>query len=194
MKKSEGLIVYSSKTGNTKKLAEGIRRGLEEEGFGVRLSPVEENPPPAGAAWILAGYWADRGNADAKALEYIGGLQGQNVGVFGTLGAYPDSEHAQNLAKKVEAFAAEKNTALGSFICQGKVDPALIEKFKNLPPGNPHAMNEERRKRHEEAAKHPNEQDIADAVKACLAMAARARDAASTEAAASVEAAAGENA
>jgi flavodoxin len=170
METGTGLVVYSSKTGNTRKLAEGICRILGEAGCPARIAPVEEKPDPGDAPWVLVGFWADRGHADDKALEFIGSLEGRRVGLFGTLGAYPHSDHARELAKKTEALAAEKNCCLGSFLCQGKVDPALIERFKNLPPDNPHAMTEERRKRHEEAAKHPNEEDMRAAGEACLGM------------------------
>jgi flavodoxin len=170
---ANGLIVYSSKTGNTRKLAEGIHKGLAEAlgpGQGVRIGAVEENPDPAGADWILAGFWADRGNADQKALHYLKSLEGRKVGLFGTLGAYPDSDHARDISKTVQDIAAEKNTVLGCFLCQGRIDPALTERFKNLPADNPHAMTPERMKRHEEAAKHPDEKDIEAAVTACLSM------------------------
>ena len=165
-----GLIVYSSKTGNTKKLAEGVHRLLGDAGFPARIAALEENPAPAGAPWLLAGFWADRGRADEKTLAFIRSLEACRIGLFGTLGAYPNSDHARDLAKKTEALAAEKNICMGSFMCQGKIDPALLEKFKSLPPDNPHAMTEERRKRHEEAAKHPNDDDIAAAAAAFLKM------------------------
>jgi flavodoxin len=165
-----GLIVYSSKTGNTKKLAEGIHRALGDAGFPARIAAVEENPYVSGVPWLLAGFWADRGHADEKALAFLRSLESCRIGLFGTLGAYPDSEHARDLAKKTEALAAEKNVCMGSFLCQGKIDPTLLEKFKALPPDNPHALTEERRKRHEEAAKHPNGDDIAAAAAAFLKM------------------------
>jgi flavodoxin len=172
-----GLIVYSSKTGNTRKVAEGIHRGLTELwGAGterapeLRIAAVEENPDSAGADWILLGFWADRGTADSKALQYLKTLEGRSIGLFGTLGAYPDSQHARDVGKRVWDLAAEKNTVLGCFLCQGKIDPALTEQFKNLPAGNPHAMTEERMKRHLEAAKHPDEQDLRDAAEACRSM------------------------
>jgi flavodoxin len=169
--KPGGLIVYSSKTGNTRKLAEGIRRGLADAlGQEARIAAVEENPDPAGADWILAGFWADRGNADQKALHYLKSLEGRKIGLFGTLGACPNSEHAGDIGKKARDTAAEKNTVLGCFLCQGRIDPALTERFKSLPADNPHAMTPERMKLHEEAAKHPDEKDIQDAVAACLAM------------------------
>jgi flavodoxin len=166
-----GLIVYSSKTGNTRRLAQGIRQGLAGDGEQeLRLAAVEENPDPAGADWILVGFWADRGTADQKALEYLKTLEGRRVGFFGTLGAYPESKHAEDIRQKVRALGAEKNTVLGCFLCQGKIDPALTGRFKNLPPDNPHAMTPERMRRHLEAAKHPDENDIKAAVQACLSM------------------------
>jgi flavodoxin len=166
-----GLIVYSSKTGNTRKLAQGIHKGLVDAGIcDTRIAAAEENPEPADADWILLGFWADRGTADPKSLGYLKSLEGRKIGFFGTLGAYPDSPHAKDMGKKVQELGAEKNTVLGCFLCQGKVDPALIERFKSLPPDNPHAMTEERIKRHEEAAKHPDENDIKAAVAAVLAM------------------------
>jgi flavodoxin len=167
---SGGLIVYSSKTGNTRKLAEGIHRSLAETLGTVRIAAVEEDPDPAGASWVLVGFWADRGNADQKALRYLQALEGRRIGLFGTLGAYPDSDHAGDIRKKVQDQAAEKNTVLGCFLCQGRIDPALTERFKNLPADNPHAMTEERMKRHLEAAKHPDEKDIEAAAAACLSM------------------------
>jgi flavodoxin len=108
-KDSGGLIVYSSKTGNTRKLAEGIQKGLADAlGRELRIAAVEENPDPAGTDWILVGFWADRGNADQKALCYIQSLEGRKVGLFGTLGAYPDSDHARDICKRVQDSAAEK--------------------------------------------------------------------------------------
>jgi flavodoxin len=169
-KGSCGLMVYSSKTGNTRKLAEGIRQGLAEVFGTVRIAAVEENPDPAGADWILVGFWADRGNADHKALQYLQSLEGHKIGLFGTLGASPHSDHAKDIGKRVQDLAAEKNTVLGCFLCQGRIDPALTEQFKTLPAGNPHAMTPDRMKLHEEAAKHPDEQDIQAAVAACLSM------------------------
>jgi flavodoxin len=168
---SGGLIVYSSRTGNTRKLAEGIQRGLAEAlGQEPRIAAVEENPDPAGAEWILVGFWADRGNADQKAVQYLKSLEGRKIGLFGTLGAYPDSDHAGDIRKRAQDLAAEKNALLGCFLCQGRIDPALTGRFKSLPADNPHAMTPERMKRHQEAAKHPDEKDIEAAVAACFSM------------------------
>ena len=157
------LIVYSSLTGNTKKVAAAIKEALGGE---ADLLPVEEQPPAAGYDLVAVGFWVDRGTADKKAREYIAGLHNKKVALFATLGAYPDSEHAGQSMANAVALLADSNQFIGSFICQGKVDPSLVEQFKNLPAGHPHAMNPERAARHQEAAKHPDEADLANAKKA----------------------------
>jgi len=166
-----GLIIYSSKTGNTKKLATDTAKCL---GDGICAVSVDDKPELADLSWIIVAYWVDKGTADKKTLEFLESLSGMKVGVIGTLGAYPNSQHAKDVENSVTKLVSEKNIFLGSFLCQGKVDPTLIEQFKNLPADHPHAMNEERRKRHQEAAKHPDENDVAHCVAACRTMIVKA--------------------
>lgn len=170
MAESNVLIVYSSKTGNTRRVAEGVHRGLCAQGRTARIAAVEEKPAPGEGEAVLLGFWVDRGSADKQALQYLKGLKGRRIGLFGTLGAYPDSQHAKDTTEKMRALTAKHNACLGCFLCQGKIDPKLTEMFKKLPKIHPHSMNPERQKRHEEAAKHPDEADIAAALEACASM------------------------
>jgi flavodoxin len=154
------LLVYSSKTGNTKKVAEAIIKVLPKDS---EIYSVEEAPSPEEYDNVIMGYWINRGTADSNALEYIEKIEGKKVGFFCTLGAYPDSDHALKCLRNGHELFGVRNEVLGSFICQGKVDPALTEKFKSLPPDHPHAMNPERKKRHEIASKHPDTEDFKNA-------------------------------
>lgn len=154
------LIVYSSLTGNTKKVARAI---WEVCGDRTALFPVEENPVPDDYDLVLVGFWVDRGAPDKKAQAYIGSLQGKTVGLFATLGAYPDSEHAAQSMQAAVNLLADSNRLAGTFICQGKVDPKLVEQFQKLPAGHPHAMDPARVERLREAAKHPDEADLSRA-------------------------------
>ncbi|HOO34163.1 MAG TPA: flavodoxin family protein [Thermotogota bacterium] len=157
------LLVYSSKTGNTKKVAEEIIKVLPQ---GSEIYPVEEAPEPSQYDNVVIGYWINRGTADDKTLKYIERIEGKKVGFFCTLGAYPDSEHALNCIKNGYELLGINNEVLTSFICQGKIDPALTERFKELPPDHPHAMTPERKKRHEIASKHPDADDFRNAQEA----------------------------
>jgi flavodoxin len=162
-------IVYSSRTGNTEKVARGVFSILKRE-YPMDIYTVDDVPIPGDADRILLGFWVDRGTADAKSLAYLSQIQGKRIGLFGTLGAYPDSDHARDVITAVGDVITKKNTLLGSFLCQGRIDPKLTERFETLPPGHPHAMDEARRKRHQDAASHPDEQDIRAATEACRVM------------------------
>ena len=86
------LVTYSSKTGNTKKLAEGIFEGLGE--MDKSIAPMSEAVDIDGYDIILAGYWVDKGGANQEAAEYLEKISGKKVGLFATLAFWPDSEHA----------------------------------------------------------------------------------------------------
>ncbi len=154
------MVVYSSKTGNTKMVAQAIHDVLPHPS---EIYPVETAPSPDGYDFIALGFWVDRGTADEKSRAYFKQVKGKKIAVFGTLGAYPDSEHARNCLEKVRALT-EGNELLGEFLCQGKVDPALIEMMATKMKDDPHhSMTPERQARLAEAAKHPNQADLASA-------------------------------
>jgi flavodoxin len=156
------LITYSSLTGNTKMVAEAMAAVAPE----TVITPISENPDPRDFHLIVVGFWVDRGLPEAKTKAYLEGLSDQKIAFFFTLGAYPDSEHAGEVVRATEAILERgRNEILGSWRCQGRVDPNLLRKMgETLPPDHPHArMSEERKARLEEAAKHPNEADCTKA-------------------------------
>ena len=139
------------------------------------LHAVEDAPAPDGYDFIAMGFWVDKGTADAAARTYMKRLQNRDVGLFGTLGAYPDSEHAMQCREKVLNLMAD-NRVHGFFLCQGKVDPELVKAMAEMvkdQPDHPHAMTPERKARLAEAAKHPNETDLKNAKDAILEMVAQ---------------------
>ena len=80
---------------------------------------------------------------------------------FGTLGAWPDSPHARRCAEGARALLEEGgNTVLDGFLCQGRVDPKILEISRQK---GRHPMTPERRARLEEAARHPDTADLAEA-------------------------------
>ena len=76
-------ILYSSKTGNTKKLAEKIREVLPEENcdyFGT------EGAKALSSDILYIGFWTDIGNADPVTLELLKSLKNKKIFLFGTAG------------------------------------------------------------------------------------------------------------
>ena len=89
------LVVYSSKTGNTKAIAE-----VAAEAFGhdTVLAPIAEAPDYHEFDLVAVGFWIDKGHPNHEIQKYIRRLKGKKVVLFFTLGANPDSEHAQEFA------------------------------------------------------------------------------------------------
>lgn len=156
------IVLYSSRTGNTKKIAEAISSVLP---VATPCLPVGEAPADLNAYdCVFAGFWVDRGSADPEAQQLLRRLEHPRVALFATLGADPRSEHAADSLRNAAALRPGGQPPVHSFICQGKVDPQLIEQMKKMfPAGHPHAVDEKREALHKEASKHPDEADLAAA-------------------------------
>ena len=153
-------IIYSSVTGNTEKLARGIRAIFSHN---THICSIEQAPSSPLADLYLLGFWVRRGAPDNRMAQFMRTLQGQQVAFFGTLGAYPDSPHARKVIEAANELLTG-NTVLGSFLCQGKIHASLTKTLQTDGALRmSHPMTPERIARHEEAAKHPDEEDIRQA-------------------------------
>lgn len=153
----KSLIVYSSKTGNTRKVAEAILSVLPA---GTEIYPVKDAPEPDGYDFVAVGYWVDRGTANTEMASYMPKIRGKKVGIFFTLGAYPNSQHAQDSFDNGVKLLGEGCDVIAKFWCQGAIDPKLTSWMSKLPAEHPHSPNPERVRRWEEAAKHPDAADL----------------------------------
>ena len=167
------LIVYSSKTGNTRKIAEALLAEMPE---GTPCVPVKEAPAPDDFDLLCLGFWVKRGAPDPAMQRYMATVKDKCVGLFGTMGAWPDSEHARKCAERATT-CMDGNNVLGCFLCQGKIDPSLLTAMdKNGKTRSAHPMTEERKARILAASTHPDEQDMANARAAFARMLVQARD------------------
>lgn len=156
------IVLYSSRTGNTKKVAKAVCGALPK---GTPCLPVEYAPADFGAYdCVFVGFWVDRGTADAKAKQLLERLDHPKVALFATLGADPASPHAADSLRSAAALRPSDEPPVNTFICQGKVDPQLIEQMQKMfPAGHPHAVTPERAALHRRASSHPDKADLAAA-------------------------------
>lgn len=126
----KGLIIYSSKTGNTKRMAEKIYEVLKKE-YQITIKDIRDAPEVEKFDFILLGAWIDRGTLETKALKFLKTIKNKKIGLFATLGAMPDSEHGRKVIKNLEGLLRGKES-LGQYICPGLVDPKMIEKLKGI--------------------------------------------------------------
>lgn len=157
---SKWLIVYSSVTGNTKKIAEAMFKAAPE---GSSIANIQDNPLIDSYAVIVVGFWVTRGGPDPLAQKFLSKIHDKTVILFQTHGAEPTSEHAITSLAKAAYLLGENCFILGTFSCQGKINPALLERRKTLTADNPHYHNEANLARWAKAANHPNSQDLQNA-------------------------------
>lgn len=151
------IIIYSSNTGNTKKIAASINRAIKEAEMIAAEDIINEWKS---ADVIFLGGWIDRGNFDYQTRALLKQIEGKKIAIFSTLGAYVPSNHASLVLKKLEEQVKEKNVYLGGYICQGKVSPEFVEKMKKMFPANhSHAITPAWVKMLQDGEKHPDKED-----------------------------------
>ena len=124
------LIVYSSQTGNTEKLAERVYETLAGE---KEIFLVNDAPSPEGYDLVAVGFWLQAGKPDPKASEYIQRINGkQPLFLFATHGAKSESDHAKNAMAHAVSLAPGADI-VGTFSCQGAVNPKVLDKISARP-------------------------------------------------------------
>lgn len=152
-------VFYSSVTGNTRMIAEKIAEAAGE----AEVLPVEEMPEDLSSFEVVAlGYWLRLGGPDPKMMQYLPKVKDATVLLFETHGADPGSEHAITAYARAAYLLGEGCEILGTFGCQGRINPALLEKRKNAAQDDPHG-GVEARERWKRAESHPDEEDFATA-------------------------------
>jgi hypothetical protein len=130
----KSIVVYSSKSGNTRKLAEAAFEALP---FADKeIYPVSEAPDPAGYDLVVAAFWLMAGTSDPASAEYLPRVKGGRLFLAATHGAAANSAHARAAMQKARELALPAEV-VGSFNCQGEVAPGFLEKARQKQPPPP---------------------------------------------------------
>jgi len=146
----KSLVVYSSQTGNTRKLAEVVYDTLSGE---KEVYPTADAPDPENYDFIAVGFWLMAGRPDANTLEYLPKIKDKPLFLFVTHGAAAGSNHANEAMDIAKSLVPEADIR-GAFSCQGEVNPKVLEKMKAKPAPPVWLENAPA------AAGHPNDTDI----------------------------------
>ena len=153
---SKWAVIYSSVTGNTKMIAEAIAEAAESADiFRVQDAPMDLS----GYDIVALGYWLRLGQPDPLMLKYLPQVEGSKVVFFQTHGTEPTSEHAITSFARAGYHLGKGCEILGTFGCQGKINPVMLEKRKHAGPDDPHG-GVKAQERWQKAASHPDVQDI----------------------------------
>lgn len=161
----KAFFIYSSLTGNTKKLAEAVHREIspESELYNVKDFPANiENED--GVFFIF--YWNDKGTADKLSIDFMKKLKNKKVIAMGTLGTYDNGKAAERMLKRVRDILEEgNNEILGEFCCRGKIEVSRTLRKLQLPEGHKQRLTREDTIRHLTSHFHPNQEDFDNAIK-----------------------------
>lgn len=164
------LLAYSSKTKNTKKVAEAIYDEIKNLAD-VKLIDIKKQRKPLEEEFDLyiLGAWTDKTNANKNMQKFIDdqNIHNKDVAIFLTCGVPREHYHAEDSINNYIQFMKERNNnILKTFVCQGKVDPKVLIVFKILTWKDPnfiHKLTPDLMDMVKESKKHPDERDFRDA-------------------------------
>jgi len=151
------LIVYTSReSGNTKKVAEALAARFGTE---CDLYDVADAPAPDRYDFIAFGFGVYHSFPDCIMIDYMRKCHDKDVGLFMTLGMWPDSPQAAACLGRAEGLMPTCRVRV-KFACQGGYTQEYLAKLKSRPAASPHGWTPERAERIMEAMKHPDQNDL----------------------------------
>jgi len=152
----KNLVVYSSKTGNTKKLAQAIYEHIPGE---KEIKAVSEAPDPGDFTFIAAGFRIENGEPDQEMQEYLKKIIDDcQVFLFATHASERGSDIVKNAMKKARELAGRARI-VGEYDCLGEVPEEKLEEARQQSPQPEWIKNAEK------AKGHPDEEDVRELLK-----------------------------
>ena len=154
-------IVFSSATGNTAQVAEAIKEACGGHEI------VAYGPPPQNvdkAELVFAGSWTDKGSCTAEMREFLQGLHGKRVALFGTAGFGVSQLYFTALAERFKAEVPQGNQVVSTFFCTGKMPQAVRTRYETQLKADPeNGKLKTMLQAFDLALTHPDEADLAPA-------------------------------
>lgn len=156
-------IVYSSLTGNTKLLADELNKNLKSNDC---LYCGELNDKALEADFIFVGFWTDRGTCDKKCQEFLKKIKNKEIFLFGTVGFGVSADYFKTVIDKVKDNLDKSVIVKDYFMCQGKMQQAVRDRYEEIRRTDPSARNINMLiANFDEALSHPNKKDINNFIK-----------------------------
>lgn len=147
-------IVYSSKTGNTRMLAEALASFLPEEDRVYMGEPVSQ---ARDAERIYVGFWTDKGTCDPETAAFLAELTTQEVFLFGTAGFGGSADYFEKILAEVKQKLSPQVRLIGTYMCQGKMPQGVRHRYEAMEEGPRRQMLLDN---FDQALSHPGEADL----------------------------------
>ena len=140
-------IICSSKTGNTKKLAQRAREVLGEK----------NECSTADADLVLLGSWTDKGGLDPALEDALPQLAAKRVFLFGTCGFGGSQAYYDRVLDRFQSALPEGAQVVGRFMCQGQMPLAVRRRYEAMEDD---ARREAMLMNFDRAVGHPDAADL----------------------------------
>lgn len=152
-------VIYSSRTGNTEKLAAALKELLPEEQCVYYGKP---NPSSISDAQVIfVGFWTDRGTCDEETSVFLQQLKNKKLFVFGTAGFGGDPQYFDTILNNVLGQIPSSNTILDTYMCQGSMPQAIGNRYQKMLETSPDdAKTKAMLENYQHALSHPDQQDL----------------------------------
>ena len=151
-------IVYSSRTGNTKLLADTLRAALPEENCIYFGTP---DPAALEADRIYVGFWTDKGTCDADTAAFLKTVTEQQIFLFGTAGFGEDQAYFDKVLKHTGKHIRKGDALVGSFMCQGRMPMSVRQRYEKMLSAPVKVPNIEGMiENFDKALSHPDDNDL----------------------------------
>ncbi|HPW68816.1 MAG: flavodoxin family protein [Desulfomonilia bacterium] len=148
------LVAYYTKTGNTKKVAEGIYQALDKND--KELKTMKEVEDTEGYDLIFCGFPVHAHSVPVSAQNFLKKIPpSAKVALFSTHGSQREGQMPKEAIHN--AIGLVKGEVLGSFTCRGEVEQEIIDGLVNRPEHRAWAMEAR------SAQSHPDSADLDDA-------------------------------
>ncbi len=147
----KNAIVFSSGTGNTKKLAETIQEKVGDVGYCGKLddSALE-------ADTIFVGFWTAKFTCTDDVKNFLVKVKNKKIFLFGTAGYDDTQEYFEKILTAVKENVDSSNTIVGEFMSMGKVSANKQKAIAEMDQAKFDSM----KAKLEEAESHPNQSDL----------------------------------
>lgn len=127
-------IVYSSKTGNTKMLADALHQALPADDCLYFGAPDAQ---ALAAERIYIGFWTDKGTCDAETAAFLAQLTQQEIFLFGTCGFGGGVAYFEQIPARVRDLLPESVQLVGSYLCPGKMPQSVRDRYVRIAEEEP---------------------------------------------------------
>ena len=151
-------IVYSSRTGNTKLLADTIKAALPPEDC---IYCGESSPEALAADRIYVGFWTDKGHCDSQTADFLEAVTDQEIFLFGTAGFGGAPDYFNTILARTQKKLPRSAQLVGSYMCQGKMPMSVRERYEKMKKSPvPIPRMDEMLANFDRALSHPDAADL----------------------------------